>query len=247
MLKTLLKEGSSMFERTKIAMVVAEFLGVATLTSVLLAIGKSGVGYSYFLAGGVALAAGGMALAVGRLSGAHFNPAVTLGLWSSRRIPTVQAVSYIVAQLLGAVAAWRLYVYMAGQALPTSAKAFDWRVFVAEAVGAFVLTFVFASVVYQGYRGLKFAAGVAGAVLLGMLVASIGSNGLANPAISLGVRVWSWSYVAAPLIGGIVGANLYAYLFAEVTPMQEARVSSRSTTARAKRAPAKKTAARRKK
>ena len=63
-----------MFGRTKIAAYVAEFLGVATLTSVLLAIGKSGVGYSYFLAGGVALAAAGMALAVGRLSGAHFNP-----------------------------------------------------------------------------------------------------------------------------------------------------------------------------
>lgn len=231
-----------MFGRTKIAMVAAEFLGVATITSVLLAIGKSGVGYSYFLAGGVGLAVAVMALAVGRLSGAHFNPAVTLGLWSSRKVPTTQAISFVCAQLLGGVAAWRLYVYMAGQALPTSSKPFDWRVFTAEAVGAFVITFGFASVVYQGYKGLKFAAGLGGAVFLGMLVASIGSNGLGNPALALGVRVWSWSYVAAPIIGGIVGANLYAYLFAEVTPMQsvKARVTTRSrTTSTKKKATAK--------
>ena len=136
-----------MFGRTKIAAYVAEFLGVATLTSVLLAIGKSGVGYSYFLAGGVALAAAGMALAVGRLSGAHFNPAVTLGLWSTRKIQTIDAICYVVAQMLGAVAAWKLYDYLAAQAIPVSARSFDWRVLVAEAVGGFVITFVIASAI----------------------------------------------------------------------------------------------------
>ena len=69
-----------MFERKKIAMILAEFLGTAILTAVILAVSKSNLGYTYFvaLAAGLVLAVG--TLVFGSVSGAHFNPVVTIGL-----------------------------------------------------------------------------------------------------------------------------------------------------------------------
>lgn len=216
-----------MFSRKKLAMLGAEFLGVAVLTSVLLAVGKSGVGFSYFLSSGVALAFLAMALLVGGVSGAHFNPAVTLGMWTTRKVPTLQAASYLVAQFAGGLAAWGLYSYLVNQTLPSTASSFDWRVMVAEGIAGLVIAFGTAAAVYQGYSGLQAAATVAGAIFVGTLVASLGSNGIGNPAIALGVRDWSWAYVAGPLIGGIVGANLYLYMFAPQSALNSVIRSSR--------------------
>lgn len=203
-----------MFSRRRLAKVGAEFLGVAVLTSVLLAVGKSGVGFSYFLSSGVALAYLAMGLFVMGISGAHFNPAVTLGMWTTRKIPTMQAIAYIAAQLLGGLAAWGLYSYLVKDQLASTASTFSWQVLVAEAIAGGFIAFGAAAVMFQGFNGLQAAATVAGAIFVGTLIASLGSNGIGNPAIALGVRDWSWAYVAGPLVGGIVGANLYLYLFA---------------------------------
>ncbi len=203
-----------MLNRRKIGMVLAEFFGVAVLTSVLLAVGKSGVGYSYFLATGVGLAAIGLAMLFGNLSGAHFNPAVTLGLWSSRRIPTTKAIVYLAAQFAGGAAAWGTYVYLTAQALPANAASFDWRILVAEGLGGMIIAMGYAAATYQQWDGFQYAATVGGAIFVGMMVASLASNGIGNPAIALGVHNWSWSYVAGPLVGGILGTNIYLYAFA---------------------------------
>ncbi len=203
-----------MFSRLKLAAVAAEFTGVAALTLVLLAVGKSGVGYSYFLSTGVALAFLGSALFLARVSGAQFNPAVTLGLWSSRKVSTLRGIAYIAAQFAGGAFAWWLYNYLTGQALPETEMTFAWRILVAEMIAGFVIAFGVASAVYQEYEGLQFAATVALAIFIGTLIAALGSNGIGNPAVALGVRNWSWAYVAGPLVGGIVGTNLYLYFFA---------------------------------
>lgn len=59
---------------------------------------------------GVALAFGltvvTMAYAVGHISGAHFNPAVTLGLWAGGRFPAARVLPYIIAQVIGGIAVW---------------------------------------------------------------------------------------------------------------------------------------------
>jgi glycerol uptake facilitator-like aquaporin len=202
-----------MINRRKVGMVLAEFLGVALLTSVLLAVGKSGVGYSYFLASGVALATVGLALFFGNLSGAHFNPAVTLGMWSSRRIPTTKAVSFIAAQFAGGAGAWWLYTYLTKQALPATTQSFDWRILIAEGIAAMVIGMGYAAATYEEWDGFQYAAVVGGAVFVGMMVASLASNGIGNPALALGVHDWSWAYVAGPLIGGILGVNIFLYAF----------------------------------
>src|SRR3546814_16171408 len=55
--------------------------------------------------------------AFGHISGAHFNPAVTLGLWAGDRFPLKDVVPYIVAQVVGAIAAgWILFQIASGQA-----------------------------------------------------------------------------------------------------------------------------------
>lgn len=234
-----------MFGRPKIAMVVAEFLGAATLTSVVLAVSKSGVGFSYFIAGGLGLAMALLVLVVGSASAAHYNPAVTVGLWTVRKIRTLDAVVYLAAQFLGAVAAWRLVVYLTDQSLKNIAgRTFDWRVLVAEGLGALVLTLGVSAATYKGLKGLEWAAAVGGALFLGVLVASLASNGLINPAVALGVQSWSKAYVVGPLLGGVVGANLYYWVFVD-RPARKPRaaVASRRTTT-STRARAKKPTAR---
>lgn len=205
-----------MLNRRHVAALGAEFIGVMGLTLTLLAVGKSGVGYSLFLSGGVALAFVGLFLLVARLSGAHFNPAVTVGMWAARAVTTKRSVFYLAAQFAGGATAWALYTYLANQSLPTTAQAFDWRIMVAEGIAGMVIAMGVAAAYYQKYEGAQAALTIAAAIFVGTMVASLGSNGIGNPAIALGVNNWSWAYVAGPIIGGIVGANAYLYLFAPV-------------------------------
>lgn len=222
-----------MITKPKVAALVGEFLGVATLTAVLLAISKSGVGFSYFIASGVGLAVVALSLLVGSVSYAQFNPAVTLGLWTTRSITSLRAIFTMAAQFLGGYAAWQLYDYLVNQPLsPIAPKTFEWRMFWAEAVGALLIGFAYTAAVYRRKWGGAFAATVGGGVFLGMLVASLGSNGLANPALALGVRSWSLAYVAGPIVGAVVGANLYAYLFAPNDQMPRLLNVSRKSSAK---------------
>src|SRR3990167_4830603 len=105
-----------MFGKKKIAMIVAEFLGAGILSVVVYSmIARTSFPLFSGLAAGVTLAM--LVLVVGNVSGAHANPAVTLGLWSQRKVPTAQAVVYIAAQLLGGVAALALLKYFLGHPL----------------------------------------------------------------------------------------------------------------------------------
>lgn len=248
-----------MFGRTKVAMVVAEFVGAALLTLGILSAGKSGVGFSIFIAATVGVIFAGAILFMNNQSEGHYNPAVTLGLWTARKITTLNAVVYIAAQFLGAYVASLLYVYMGGQQLQNVAgKSFEWRVFVAEMVGTLVLSLGIAAAVYRGARGRRWATIAGLALFAGVVVAAIGSNGIVNPAIALGVKSWSKAYVIAPLVGGILGVNLYSLLFAntpellasETVVVAEAVAVSgparRTSTARKSTAkPARKTSTRR--
>src|SRR4051812_10930348 len=128
-----------MFARNRIAILMAEFLGTGMLALVMLSVQHSTIGLPYF----VALAAG-LALAVAtvmfaREGGGHFNPAVTIGMWTARQIKTLPAIGYVAAQLLGAWAAYYLYVYFVKTNLQPIGGHYDGRILVAEAVGALIL------------------------------------------------------------------------------------------------------------
>jgi len=202
-------------------------------------------------AGLVAVAfAHGLALMVivyawGSISGAHVNPAVTLGIALAGRIDWAKAISYWIAQLLGAVAAAYLLQWFLGPdsglgstvgsltpGVAAAGPAADaMKVVVLEGILTFFLVIaVFASGVH-GRNGNM--AGIAIGLVLTMDILAGGplTGASMNPARTLGPAVatgdlsYVWMYFVGPLAGGAIAALLYDKYFlpsAELTPPVEA-------------------------
>lgn len=201
--------------RKKLVPLIAELLGTFTLTFVVLSISKSAIGIPYFVAIAAGLTLAIMVLIIGSTSGSHINPAVTFGLWSVKKINSLKAILYIVAQFIGAIFAWKLYTYFIDNAIPSiGSKKFDWKIFIAEMIGTLIFTFGLSAAIYLRYEGGKLATTIGGSLILGIFVASAISNGVLNPAVALGIQSWGTEYFVAPLVGGFVGVNLYSLLFA---------------------------------
>jgi glycerol uptake facilitator-like aquaporin len=207
-----------MFGRNKVAMLVAEFLGTAVLTLVVLSVQRSTIGIAYFVALAAGLTVAALSYIFTNVSGAHFNPAITIGAWTARKVKTLPAISYIVAQLLGGWAAYVIYTYFVNSSLQKIGGNFTARVLVAEAIGMLVFAFIWAAVAAQ-----KLSANIVGAGLtLGIIVASAASIGFLNPAVALGGRAWEiwgsmgWgTYLLGPVLGSIIAFNLYDLVFSE--------------------------------
>lgn len=211
-----------MFKRKRLAMLVAEFLGTGLLTLAVLSVQRSQLGLAYFVAIAAGLAVVLLTYVFSNVSGAHFNPALTLALWTARRVKTVPALSYIAVQLLGAWAAYGLYHYFVNTDVQSVTQAFSGRIMVAEAVGTMIFALAWAAAAYNRFEEGRFAAVAGLSFALAIIVASAASVGLANPALAEGVRAWEvfgengWgNYVLGPVLGAIIGVNLYGLLFAD--------------------------------
>lgn len=246
----------------KFAVLLAEFFGTGALTFVFLRMQYSSISLDYFIAIAVSLALAAATFAFASKSGAHFNPAVTIGMWSARQIKTLPAVMFVLTQMFAAWTSYELfnyfYVHLAArpaEALYQSLPAWDTHVFLAEAFGALVFSFVWAAALHRargthalaGYIGVGFGVGV---LIASMAGSSIVHSGVINPAVAEGLRVfhiWSgaaWgTYVLGPVAGGIVGFNIYQYFFAHDKVTLGSRAGSGSATASA----SKRTASSRKK
>jgi aquaporin Z len=201
------------FNRLSVGAVLAEFLGTAILVSVALVLTET-TAVSYFIATSLAVTLVVIVLAFGGISGAHVNPAITFGTWTARRIGTLRAIAYIAAQMLGGLAAWQVYQYLVDKPLAARTIHFDTRIWVAEMIGTFVLALGFTAAVSRVLDALQAAAVYSAALFVGIIVASVGSAGLLNPALALGLRSWSTVYILGPLVGALIGVNLYYLLFA---------------------------------
>jgi glycerol uptake facilitator-like aquaporin len=220
-----------MFGRDKVATLVAEFLGTGLLTLVILSVQRSTIGVPFFVALAAALATATLMVALGRVTATYFNPAVTLAMWTVRRVATLRAVVLIIVQLLGAWLAMYLYQYLTNQDLRDIGGDFSSRVLVAEAVGGVVLGMGWATVAYHVFSNQAKAAVVAAAYMLGIILASSAAIGLVNPAVALGTRSWEWgTYILGPVLGVVIGANLYGLLFAPRTAV--ARVAATSSASK---------------
>lgn len=205
-----------MFNRKNIGVVVAEFLGTAILA--LVAIGASK--YFNFTAPWYVGLAVGLTLAtlvgtIGRVSGAHVNPAITLGLWSLRQISALKALVYMTAQILGGFTAFIFVEYITNSdILSAGSSTFDGRIFVAEMIGTAIFAFGVASVVMQKLEGAQAAFTIGLSLFMGIIVASMVAPGFLNPAVALANNAWDRTTVLAPLLGAVVGMNLFSLFLA---------------------------------
>jgi aquaporin Z len=196
---------------------IAEAFGTFILTlAVGLSIATSSVIPTPVVAG---LALTLLVYGMGGISGTHINPAVTIGLWSIKKIDWMEAIMYIVFQCIGASLAWLKLRYLISAVTPalnlslTAANTMlTWE---AEALGALIFGFGIASVVYHKTPTDASGIVVGGSLLLGIVLASFGSNGILNPAVALGLSSLSFAYVLAPVIGMVIGMQLYRFLIHE--------------------------------
>lgn len=189
---------------------VAELLGTATLTFAVLGSIQQQTATPFVAALVLMLAV----YILGPVSGAHVNPAVTVGLWSVKKIKTPEALAYIAAQLVGAVAAQFLFVYLMN-GLPQVPVTPGWGVAFAEALGAFFLLLGVIAVVSGKVQSAVSGLTIGCSLLLGILLASLMSNGILNPAVALGLRTYSLPYLFAPLVGAVAAVYLYQWMARE--------------------------------
>lgn len=153
-------------------------------------------------------------LTIGKISGCHINPAVTLGLLSLKKINLTNSIAYIIAQVAGALTAFVSMTLLLDGGLTAQVSALgDYRVFFGEMLGAMIFGFGIAAAVKSGYEGVNQALAIGGSLALGALFASIVSNGILNPAVAISLESISWSYVLGPIVGMILGMNIYVYAF----------------------------------
>lgn len=223
-----------MFRKNKLAMIVGEFLGTGLLTLVVLSVKNSQIGLPYFVAAAAGLIVVLLTLALAGISGAVFNPAMTIGLWTVRKIKTLQALFYLVVQFAGAAAAWLLFRYLLDihTTVPNTSN-YTTRLLVAEAIGAFIFAFIWAAAIYQRFGLYAKAVAIGGGLTIGVMAVSIVTGaGILNPAVAVGTRAFGWATVLGPIIGAVVGFNLYNLLFVktELAEIAESKSEKSKTT-----------------
>jgi MIP family channel proteins len=177
-----------------------------------------------------------MIYAVGHISGAHFNPAVTLAFATSRHFPAVRVPAYWAAQLTGALAAALVLrgslgdVAHIGATLPAGS---DGQAFLWEAVLTFFLMFVITAVATDT-RAVGEAAAIAIGATVGLDAMFGGpvTGASMNPARSLGPAIAAgdftsvWVYLIAPAVGAVAAAAAYRFLRAGSVAPTEAVVAT---------------------
>jgi aquaporin Z len=224
---------------------LAEFLGTFWLVfagcgSALLAAGFPHLGIGF---AGVALAFGlavlTMAYAVGHISGGHFNPAVTIGLWAGGRFNSKEILPYIGSQILGAIAAATI-LFMIVKGNGSEVGSFAANGFGEHSPGGyglcaailteFVMTFMFL-IVILGVTDKAASVGFAG-LAIGLtltiihLVSIPVTNTSVNPARSISQALFAegtwalaqlWVFILVPIAGAICAGYVYKYLKSETT------------------------------
>ena len=201
-----------MFSRPQISAVAAEFLGTATLVMVALILSQT-TAVSYFIGTSLAAALAVIYMIFGSVSGAHVNPAITFGMWTARQISTLKAILYVAAQLLGGLAALELFQYFTNREMAAKNLAFNTPMWLAEVVGTAILAMALIAAIRKGFDTLQTAVVYGVSYFVGILIAATASAAYLNPAIALGERSWNAVYVLGPLVGGLIGINLYMLLF----------------------------------
>jgi len=156
----------------------------------------------------------------GKISLAHFNPAVTIGYYITGHITKLQVIYYLIAELIGAFLGSLFVLTIIGDDANIGANApnYDYSVFLifpVEVIASAMLMGVIFYVVYtKGLRGFSGVA-IGGIVALDILFLAIISGASMNPARALAPAILSgeisdlWLYLTAPFIGTIIAAFVF--------------------------------------
>jgi len=156
-----------------------------------------------------------MIYAVGDISGAHLNPAVTIGFWAARRFPASRVLSYLIAQAMGGLAASLILRILfwdneyLGSTIPAGSW---WQSFILEVILTFMLMFTVMNVA-TGAKEKGIMAGVAIGAVVGLEAmfagpicgASMNPIRSVAPAIVSGHLQEVWIYILAPTLGALAG------------------------------------------
>lgn len=159
------------------------------------------------------------------ISGAHYNPAVTLACLLNKRLGRGAAAGYIIAQCTGAIAAAFVVAFFIGNKLPVAASALpgNTKALLAELSGTFILIYVGLNAsTAKGRKGNMFYGLSVGLTVLVMIYA-IGaiSGSILNPALAIGMSIMKftsftdiWIYMIGCFSAGILGAIVYRLIHA---------------------------------
>jgi len=208
------------------------FGGTAVAVGAILSLPTAGGAYGSLavaLAFGLALAA--VVAAIGHVSGAHVNPAVTLGLASIGQFPWKSVPYYLGAQLVGAVlGAVGTWIAFGGPGRNEAKLAAtypaqgvgDLQAFLLEILITFILVFVVVSVATDSRAPAAIAPIAVGfALAVGVFIAGPVTGGAVNPVRALGPMLVAgdltsaWLYILGPIVGGVLGAFVYEKTMAQ--------------------------------
>ncbi|HSJ32363.1 MAG TPA: aquaporin [Longimicrobiales bacterium] len=186
-----------------------------------------------------------MIYAGGHISGGHYNPAVTLGVFLRHSATAAELGGYWVAQVLGAVFAALVTGYLKPDAVVTAADPAIGQAFVAEFLFTFALVYVVLNVATA--RGTKdnsyFGLAIGFTVLVGAYSVGAISGGAFNPAVAVGITVlglsapaFLWVFIVANLLGGAAAGFLFNALdlgddkALTATPEEQAQLKTAAET-----------------
>jgi aquaporin Z len=162
-----------------------------------------------------------MIFAGGHISGAHYNPAVTLGVWIRGRCETKDVVPYWIAQIVGGVIAALVSKFLVGSPSGPPMTLVIAPAFVADFLFTFALVFVVINTAFaKGTAGNSFYGLAIGFTVVAGAFAVGGISGAAfNPAVAVGISImaivrWSniWLFFVADLLGGLVAGLMFKAL-----------------------------------
>jgi len=199
---------------------IAEFIGTFFLVFTIgMAVIPPGAGDLAPLAIGVALIT--MVFSCGHLSGAHFNPAVTLGVWMRGKCQTCEVPGYLIAQISAAVVAALITQFLKpglGEFVAGLHAVETVPALIAEFLFTFALVWVILNVATaKGTSGNSFyGLAIGGTVMAGAFAVGSVSGGVFNPAVAVGISIlgissWSaiWIYLVANFAGGAAAALVF--------------------------------------
>ncbi len=195
----------------------AELFGTLVLASIAATAGSLQSGALFV---GLSLAA--LVYLLAPVSGAQFNPAITLGLAAFRHISPVRALVHVLSQLVGAALGVLLVGQITGQLIRlTNITEVENPVIIAELTGATLLAFAVATVargkVAEGFGGLVIGL----ALMAGILLASPTGFGILNPAVSAGLAIAAWPLYVMPILGGVLGVALSHLIHGDMPMMKK--------------------------